>query len=107
MGDLTISKGDLGKTVNVNKGDSFVVSLAENPATGYRWEVSLINSQITELQSSSFSRGSGSSLGGGGTRTFIFKAKSQGLTDLGLVLRREWEPKTSSIDSFSVTIQVK
>ena len=107
MAETVIVQDDQGKTFEVRQGNTISIRLAENPTTGYEWELGAINEQIIELQDSDFSTPPETGIGGGGTRTLTFKAQSPGTVKIQLKLRREWEPEDAAIDRFEVTIRVR
>jgi predicted secreted protein len=106
VAERVIVQDDQGKIFEVRQGDIVLIRLAENPSTGYQWEVDAVAEQVVELQGSDFSM-VGRSIGGGGWRTFPFKAQSPGTAKIQLKLRREWEPEDATIDRFGVTIRVR
>ncbi|KJS30524.1 MAG: hypothetical protein VR64_14930 [Desulfatitalea sp. BRH_c12] len=59
------------------------------------------------LSGSKFARSADVALGGGGIRTFSFKALSPGTTNLHFVLKRSWEPLQSAVDQFQTTVHVR
>ncbi len=107
MVEIVITQDDQGKSFAVQQGNIILIRLAENPTTGYQWEGDAVDEQIIMLQGSDFSMGSETGIGGGGTKTFSFKALSPGLAQVQLKLRREWEPEDAAIDRFEVTIRVQ
>lgn len=107
MSQLMIQQSDHGKTFAIDLGDQFVIQLAENPSTGYQWQVISINDRIVVLQASNYENASGVAMGGGGTKTFVYQAKTLGTDQIRLILQREWEPQDKAIDRFAVTIHVQ
>jgi inhibitor of cysteine peptidase len=106
VAERVIVQDDQGKVFEVRQGNIVLIRLAENPSTGYPWEIDEVAEQVIELQGSDFSM-VGRSIGGGGWRTFTFKAQSPGTAKIQLKLRREWEPEDATIDRFEVTIRVQ
>jgi inhibitor of cysteine peptidase len=107
MAEITIVKGDQGKTFEARPGDIIRIHLAENFAgTGYAWEADPVNDQIIEPQKPRFSGAPGTGIGGGGTRIFPFEAKSPGTVKIQLKLRKGWEPEDAASDRFGVTIRI-
>lgn len=107
MAETVIVQDDQGKSFEVRQGNIILIRLAENPTTGYQWELDAIDEEIIELQDSDFSMAPGTGIGGGGTRTLTFQAQSPGTVKIQLKLRREWEPEDAAIDRFEVTIRVQ
>jgi inhibitor of cysteine peptidase len=107
MSVVTLSRGDNGKTIEAQTGDSIVVRLDENPTTGFVWAIDKGNDEILPLQNSDYAMAPGVGVGGGGQRTFTFKAQKAGTVSLQLKLWREWEGDQSITERFAVTIQVR
>lgn len=106
MTQIIIDQGDNNKTFDAKTGDLITVALKETPTTGYRWEVDGIDEKIIFMENSHYSKSSNSDIGGGGTRTFNFRAHSSGKAKVQLSLKREWEKETSPTDQFVVFIQI-
>ena len=106
VSQLTITEIDQGKTFRVRSGDVIVINLAENPTTGYRWEINTIDSNIIELQNSEFSPPKNTILGSGGERIYTFKTKATGIARLQFKEWRPWEGDRSIVKQFSVTLQI-
>ena len=105
-GDTTvreISKADAGTELNVSIGETLELRLAENPTTGYRWQLRSSGDPVLKFVEQSFAP-SGLAVGAGGTRRWIFRAVLVGLSRLELEQRRSWERQT--IDTFNITIRV-
>jgi inhibitor of cysteine peptidase len=107
VSEIVIVQSDQGKTFEVRQGDLISFRLAENPTTGYQWEVDAADDRVIALQDSDYSMAPGAGIGGGGTRTFTFKAQSSDTVQVRLKLRREWEPEDTALDRFEVTIRVQ
>jgi len=107
MSEIVIVQSDRGKTFEVRQGDLILIRLAENPTTGYRWEVDAADDQVIALQDSDYSAAPGTGIGGGGTRTFVFEAQSPGTVQVRLKLMRKWKPEDPAIDRSEVTIRVE
>jgi len=107
VSEILITSHDQGSTFAVNQGDVIVIRLEENLTTGYQWEVGMIDSSMVELLETDYSPSHVAGLGGGGTRTFRFRAKSPGSQQIQLRLRRSWDPVDVAIERFEVNVQVK
>jgi predicted secreted protein len=80
--------------------------LAERPTTGFKWKALPVDDPVVTLQDSRFMINSGSGIGGGGVRVFVFKAQSPGTTTIRLQLERPWE-KNNAIKRFEVILHVE
>jgi inhibitor of cysteine peptidase len=101
-----VSETDNGKDFEIQPGGLISIKLVENPTTGYKWRVLPIDRLIVIPQDSEFLIDSGSGIGGGGVRIFVFEAKAPGTTTIKLQLERPWE-KNNAINHFEVTLLVK
>ncbi len=107
MSEVAIAVSDLGKTVVARVGDIILLRLAENPTTGYVWEMGSLDPQLIEVKNSIYQVSPGTGVGRGGTRVFRLQAKAPGTVPLLLKLRRPWESEVEAVDQFSVTLQIQ
>jgi inhibitor of cysteine peptidase len=105
-GMVTITQADNGKTIEVHKGDSFTITLAANPTTGFRWGVDSTNEQIVAYVDTDYQPAPSSGVGGGGMQILHFKAAGTGTTPVALKYWRDFEGNASIRERFSVTIRV-
>jgi len=96
---------DNNATVAARVGEQFTVSLAENPTTGYQWDMkagpglTLVSDRFTGPSPSP------SPLeGAGGTRAWVFRADKAGTLTLTGLYVRPWEADGKSAADFSLTI---
>lgn len=94
-----------GSTVTARVGDTIEVSLAENPSTGYRWDVTELDDSVVSAGESSFSP-AGDGIGAGGSRHMVFRVRHAGITRIELTLRRNWDPAGAALQHWGVTIEV-
>lgn len=109
---VVLTKQDKDKMLNVAVGESFVITLDENPTTGYVWAVEEQPESLV-LQSSDYvsdvhpnQPGAPMIVGAGGKRTFTFVAHKSGTTTLKLKHWRPWEGDASIVDTFSVPVKI-
>jgi inhibitor of cysteine peptidase len=107
VAQLTITEVDQGKTLIVHSGSVIALKLTENSGAGYQWEIESLDSQLLELQSSTFSLPSNAEVGGGGERIMTFKMKATGTTQLQLKEWRPWEGDLSIVQRFNVVLQIE
>jgi len=109
-GRRIITDGENGREFKISAGETFQISLPENPTTGYRWEINGSGAPFVGLEKEEYAAPedgpAGPVLGRGGTRSFIFKAVEPGRTELILRLRRSWEAESESAGSFSVKLEI-
>lgn len=104
MIEHVISLHDRGKTFQVSLDDKVSIQLAENPTTGYQWQLNEINNPALILQYSDFLTTAESNLGSAGTRVFTFIAQSPGVVKIHLKLMRRWMSPDDVIDNFEVAV---
>lgn len=104
---ITLTQVDKDKSVEAHPGDEIVVSLAENPGTGYQWAIAQSDEHILALEETRYVPDpTGGRVGGGGQRLFSFQAQKAGTVSLRLDLWRPWEGEKSVVDRFAVLIDV-
>ena len=96
----TAGPGDVELDVTV--GDTVVLTLPENPTTGYRWSADPPADHRLSLRTDSLELTEEDRLGTPGTRKFVLGAESEGRQVLRLALRRPWET-TAPIETASLT----
>lgn len=78
------------QNINVKNGDTFTITLRENPTTGYIWSESY-DQNFLELKSSNYIPNMPILCGSGGIRIFEFKALKTGETSLIMAKSRPWD----------------
>jgi inhibitor of cysteine peptidase len=97
---------DSGKTITVKKGEVFRVKLAENPSTGYAWEMTTSDGLKRISDRYVANDVAGRIAGAGGVRTWDIRAMEEGSQKLYGTYRRPWEPARSSDETFELKINV-
>jgi len=73
-----VTKADIMKTLTLNTGENFTLSLEENPTTGYSWELELSDG-LTIIDDDYIGDPNPEGLAGvGGTHTWIIEAETAG-----------------------------
>ena len=103
---LTLTSTDSGKSLALQVGNTFTVSLEENPTTGFQWAVDSTGDGLVQLQASEYIPSPGSGVGQGGQKILTFKAQRTGTGQLKLKLWRKWEGDSSIAERFTLTLQV-
>jgi inhibitor of cysteine peptidase len=103
-GEMQLTEADNGKTVTVDVGQEFDVTLEGNPTTGYTWAVAeptdeQIVRQTGEIEFVPESK----ALGAGGVQIIRFEVVGAGQTTLKLIYHRPWE-SIEPLQTFSVTL---
>ena len=78
---VAADRGD--QHLSVSEGDDIVVTLEENPTTGYQWIVESVNGEI-EVVSTEFDPTSGGKPGAAGRRTIRLRAGGRGSGEVQL-----------------------
>jgi inhibitor of cysteine peptidase len=102
---MTLTAQDSGRSLNVPLHVPIVVELAENPTTGYRWQILENGSPVLRLSKDSFQRGSSTAVGAGGTRVLEFSTESAGAASLRIGYARSSDP-VSLKNEFLLHVQV-
>ncbi len=99
---MELAEHDAGSRREARLGEDVVVTLGENPTTGYRWH--LIDPagalQITDDSYDASSQLAGAS----GTRRLTLRATTTGDVQLVLHKRRSWEQQP--VDEFAVDLHI-
>jgi len=107
MQEVQLARTNNGESFELRRDDVIVIRLAENPTTGYCWEIEHFDSNILALHSSDFLLPEDPLIGEGGVRVFAFKAKTRGSTRIQLKHWRKWEGNDSITETFDVTAIVR
>jgi inhibitor of cysteine peptidase len=94
----------------IETDETFNISLASNPSTGYEWEIRECNYSVLELADSHYGSPKYPSpppLGAGGWQNWTFRGIKDGKTTLKLVYWRPWEGEESIIDVYTLHITVE
>jgi inhibitor of cysteine peptidase len=104
----TVTEQDNGRDIDLNAGDTLIVTLPSNPSTGYSWTVAGEPAPL-KLQKSTFHKKTADSkvVGASGTSLLRFAATSSGIANLTLVYRRSWEYNAPPLKTFSVRVNVR
>jgi inhibitor of cysteine peptidase len=95
-----------GRTLTLHAGDTLSLSLAENPTTGFRWDLKTKPEPEFETLTDTF-ESSGGSPGAGGTHRWQWKAMRTGAATIRLEYRRPWETNAPPGQVFSLNLQVQ
>ncbi len=98
-----------GEEVKIAVGDLLIVTLASNPTTGFKWELTEVTDQtVLELVEQKFEApGAGAPVGAGGEEVWTFKALDKGKSTISMEYRRSWEQGVEPDKTFVLTVVVK
>jgi inhibitor of cysteine peptidase len=102
---MNLSAQDSGRSLNVPLHIPIVIELAENPTTGYRWQILENGAPVLRLSNDSFRHGSSAAVGAGGTRVLEFSTESAGAASLRIGYARPSDP-TSIKNEFLLHVKV-
>jgi inhibitor of cysteine peptidase len=106
--EVVLTAEDNGGQISLDQGQVLVVSLASNPTTGYRWEVTEVDESILRQEGDAEyvapEAGATPLVGAGGTEIFRFVVAGSGQTKLTLAYRRSWEEGVEPVETFSVQV---
>jgi inhibitor of cysteine peptidase len=94
-----------GKSAKLPKGESFEISLPENPTTGFRWKITAAGEPASKMIDEDFHPGA--PVGGQGVHTWRFRAVQQGESEIRMVLQRSWETPAEPAQAFTLRVIVK
>ena len=101
---MRLGAKDGGRTVVLRTGDTVALSLAENPSTGYSWQVVSSGAPVVQAEGEPTFKPDNKLHGAGGTATYRYKAVGAGTSTLKLVYRRPWEKDATPAATFEVTL---
>src|SRR5262249_44565102 len=104
---LQLDQKDNNTEVVITVGQELEISLAENPSTGFRWEVQTAGEPSCTLVGVTFDAPSPAAVGRGGTRRWQFKGAREGLGSIELIYRRASERDRPPAQTFKLTTRVE
>jgi len=102
---LEMAEDDNGREVTLAMGEMAELTLAENPTTGYQWELSAKADSVCKLVKDEFEPAGGPT-GSGGVHRWRFKAVKPGSGEIELQYRRPWEKNAAPARSYHARVQV-
>jgi inhibitor of cysteine peptidase len=89
----------------MSAGESFQISLPENPTTGFQWNITGTGEPVTIFVGDDFRPSSG--VGGQGTHYWRFRTTQAGEAEIRMVLQRSWKTPAEIPKSFTLRVVVK
>lgn len=105
--DVKLDAGENGSQVELNAGQTLIVSLEGNPTTGYTWEAAELDEQVLQQVGETEFKPDSDAIGAGGVQTLRFETMNSGQTTLKLVYHRPWEEDVEPAEIFSVQVVVR
>jgi inhibitor of cysteine peptidase len=109
--DIQLSYTDVppADSVVASVGDTIVLSLPENPSTGYSWQMTASDG-LGAVSDNYVQGNTGSALhpivGAGGTHTWTYKVTMPGAQKITGIYKRPWEGKSEGEKSFTLNVNV-
>jgi inhibitor of cysteine peptidase len=103
---IQVDRSYNGRQVTLAVGEVVEISLAENPTTGFRWDLKVKPEPACTLLKSTFEPATGPP-GKGGTHRWQFQAVRSGSGEIVLVYRRPWEQNTPPGQTFRLSVRVR
>ena len=115
VGHLVVDESQNSATVYMNKSNLITVKLAENPSTGFQWNLTttpglrVIRDEYLPADTAPdccTNAESGKVVGSGGTHTWDISTEMLGEQEINAVYKRSWEPTTGNESTFSMKVVV-
>ncbi len=100
---------DNGRTLHLDRGDTFTVTLVSNPTTGYQWQFGTppYDETVMILRGDKYIRPEEQLCGAPGKRSLSFLAEGSGRTGLRLIYVRPWEKTQPPAKEYNLMVIVK
>ncbi len=98
---------DSGRTVTMGVGDELRIILDENPTTGYFWSVVTNDEDVLSMSGDPTYENTDDSTGGGGIKTYTFRAAAPGTSALTLVNSEQGQSAVAPDRIFELTVVVE
>ncbi len=96
-----------GRQVELQKGQTLVITLESHPTTGFMWEVVEFDEHILPQMGEAEFRPTFEAEDAPGWETFRFQAMQAGQIALKLVYRQPWEEDVDAKRTFSLNVVVR
>jgi len=106
VGNLVVNESQNTGTVYMNQSKIITVRLAENPSTGFQWNLTTTPGLRIIKDEYVSSDTSGKMVGSGGTHVWDISTEMLGQQEIRAVYKRSWEPTTGNESAFSMKIIV-
>jgi inhibitor of cysteine peptidase len=104
---LIYTKEMNSKTVEIQSGATFYITLEGNPTTGFTWEVQDMDSTVVKQVGEVEFKADTDAIGSGGMQTLTFTAVAPGATTLKLIYHRPFEKDVPPAETFNLIVTVK
>ena len=104
----------ISKAIEINAGDSFIVTLCSNPTTGFQWsetaqigDPAVLEQTSHEFRAPEAGGDKPPATGTAGEEFWTFKALKKGTTEVSMEYSRPWEGGEKGEWTFNLTVTVK
>jgi inhibitor of cysteine peptidase len=101
---LQFAASKTGTSAEIPKGESFEISLPENPTTGFTWKITANGEPVSKMMGDDFHLGAG--VGGPGVHIWRFRTIDTGESEIKMMLQRSWGPPAEPEQSFTLRVVV-
>jgi inhibitor of cysteine peptidase len=102
---MVIEESADGRTIELRVGQELELRLAENPTTGYRWQLESTGEPACALLDDIFAPPA-AGYGRGGSHSWHFRARQAGEGRIALAIRRGRDSGGSAARTFAVAVRV-
>jgi inhibitor of cysteine peptidase len=106
VGHLVVNETQNTATVYMNRSSLITVRLAENPSTGFQWNLTTTPGLRIIKDDYVPSDTSGKLVGSGGIHVWDISTDTIGVQEIHAVYKRSWEPTTGNESTFSMTVVI-
>lgn len=103
---IVVGNSSNGHLIFMKVGSTLTLKLAENPTTGYTWNLTVSNGLKVVNDTYVPSDTTGTMVGSGGTHIWEIVAEQAGMQSVEAVYKRSWEPTTGTEPTYTLTIDV-
>ncbi len=104
-GTYAFNEADDNTTVTLPVGSNITISLAENPTTGYQWNVT--SSEGLEYVNDTYIAPDTGAVGAGGVHVWEYIAADEGNGEFSAIYARSWENVTGNETTFSMAFIIE
>jgi len=105
-GKVIFTEADSGGTFPLALGAVIQIRLAENPTTGYQWNLSITSGLVLLNETYLPDDPTGKLVGSGGTHVWFIQAAREGEQGVSAFYARPWEPAGPGVTFFTLTLPV-
>jgi inhibitor of cysteine peptidase len=102
--EISAGEGESGRVTSAQLNDIVIITLPENPSTGYLWDLKATGGLF--LVSDTFHRSTTKYIGGAGTRIWKYQVRETGVQSVSGSYHRPWLKPSPNDRKFVFTIQV-